>query len=62
MAEMHYKKRKGLRIITRKRRVYDQASALGPVLILEKLSSTGETLSGRPANGYRGCTVSAPNV
>ena len=41
-----------------KKKGYDQARALGPVLILEKLSSAGETQAGRPENGCRGCVVS----
>jgi len=37
---------------------YVQTRALRPVLILEKLSSAGETQVGRPENGCRGCVVS----
>jgi len=33
---------------------FDQARALGPVLILEKVSSAGQTLEGRHENEQRG--------
>jgi len=33
MEEKHYKKRKGQRNMTGKRKGYDQATALGPVII-----------------------------
>jgi len=46
-AERHYKRKK-LRGISLEKMGYDQARALGPALILEKLSSAGETEEGRP--------------
>jgi len=38
---------------------YNQAIVLRPVLILEKLSSAGETEVGRPEKRKQGCVVSA---
>jgi len=38
---------------------YDQARALRPALIVEKLPGAKETYVGRPENGCKGCLVSA---
>jgi len=43
MTERHYKREK-VRGTSWEKKGYDQARALGPVLVLEKLSSAGEKL------------------
>jgi len=45
MTERHYKRKKVK--MKNEKKGYDQARALGPSLILEKLSSTGETCRGK---------------
>jgi len=52
---MRQYKREKLRRNHRKMKGYDWATALGPVLILEKLSSAEESQVGRPENRCSGC-------